>query len=112
VDKSGQETLTLTRTHFLHFRSDPPATPDRFQLTLIRRQPCLAGSPRTGAAMTQTEGISSHPAEKAIVLFSDETGSSSAKLFKTNVWRMYEAMELDSGARQIAFYDNDVGLPD
>jgi uncharacterized protein (DUF2235 family) len=31
---------------------------------------------------------------KAIVLFSDGTGNSSAKLFKTNVWRMYEAVDL------------------
>ena len=31
---------------------------------------------------------------KSIVLFSDGTGNSSAKLFKTNVWRMYEAVDL------------------
>ena len=51
--------------------------------------------------------------EKAIVLFSDGTGNSSAKLFKTNVWRMYEAVDLGPtrpGDRdQIAFYDNGVG---
>jgi hypothetical protein len=36
-----------------------------------------------------------HEARKAksLVLFSDGTGNSSAKLFKTNVWRMYEAVE-------------------
>jgi len=27
-----------------------------------------------------------------IVLFSDDTGNSSAKLMKTNVWRMYEVV--------------------
>jgi len=50
---------------------------------------------------------------KNIVLFSDGTGNSSAKLFKTNVWRMYEAVDLGpSAARkrdQIAYYDNGVG---
>ena len=31
---------------------------------------------------------------KTIVLFSDGTGNSSAKLFKTNVFRLYEALDL------------------
>src|SRR4030095_4347399 len=38
---------------------------------------------------------------------------SSAKLFKTNVWRMYEALDLGHAgpnqAVQIAYYDNGVG---
>lgn len=50
---------------------------------------------------------------KTIVLFSDGTGNSSGKLFKTNVWRMYEALDLGpatAGKReQIAFYDDGVG---
>ena len=50
---------------------------------------------------------------KSIVLFSDGTGNSSAKLFKTNVWRMYEAIDLGpspAGKRdQISFYDDGVG---
>ncbi|MBX3561365.1 MAG: DUF2235 domain-containing protein [Sphingomonas sp.] len=54
----------------------------------------------------------SHPV-KSIVLFSDGTGNSSGKLFKTNVWRMYEAIDLGPappGMRdQIAYYDNGVG---
>jgi uncharacterized protein (DUF2235 family) len=52
-------------------------------------------------------------APKAILLFSDGTGNSSAKLFKTNVWRMYEAADLGPASagkrKQIAFYDNGVG---
>ena len=55
---------------------------------------------------TATEG-------KAIVLFSDGTGNSSAKLFKTNVWRMYEAVDLGPAAPgkrpQISYYDDGVG---
>jgi uncharacterized protein (DUF2235 family) len=43
-----------------------------------------------------------------IVLLSDGTGNSSAKLMKTNVWRMYEALDLSSGD-QVASYDNGVG---
>ena len=31
---------------------------------------------------------------KAIVLFSDGTGNSAAALFKTNVWRLYQALDL------------------
>lgn len=53
------------------------------------------------------------PPASTLVLFSDGTGNSSAKLFKTNVWRMYEAVDLGPDARkgplQIAYYDNGVG---
>jgi uncharacterized protein (DUF2235 family) len=45
---------------------------------------------------------------KNIVLLSDGTGNSSAKLMKTNVWRMYEALDLTTGD-QVAMYDNGVG---
>ena len=50
---------------------------------------------------------------KSIILFSDGTGNSSAKLFKTNVWRMYEAIDLGPPAEgrrpQISYYDDGVG---
>jgi uncharacterized protein (DUF2235 family) len=50
---------------------------------------------------------------KTIVLFSDGTGNSSAKLFKTNVWRMYEAVDLGptppDRRPQISYYDDGVG---
>ncbi|MEA3044066.1 MAG: hypothetical protein QOH47_1904 [Sphingomonadales bacterium] len=52
------------------------------------------------------------PKAKSIILFSDGTGNSSAKLFKTNVWRMYEAIELGATAiapEQIVYYDEGVG---
>ena len=39
---------------------------------------------------------------KSIFLFSDGTGNSSAKLFKTNVWRLYEALDLDSRSHECA----------
>lgn len=45
---------------------------------------------------------------KNIVLLSDGTGNSAAKVRRTNVWRMYEAVDLRSGD-QVALYDNGVG---
>ena len=50
-----------------------------------------------------------------IVLFSDGTGNSSAKAQKTNVWRLYEALDLgypvgsEGQCVQLAYYDNGVG---
>jgi len=46
--------------------------------------------------------------KRNIVLLSDGTGNSAAKLNKTNVWRLYQALDL-SEAQQIAFYDDGVG---
>ena len=44
-----------------------------------------------------------------IVLLSDGTGNSSSKLFTTNVWRLYQALDLSDPVRQIAYYDDGVG---
>jgi uncharacterized protein (DUF2235 family) len=49
-----------------------------------------------------------------IILCSDGTGNSSGKLSKTNVWRVYQAVDLTDPKdpkqpRQFAFYDNGVG---
>ena len=46
---------------------------------------------------------------KNIVLLSDGTGNSAAKRHKTNVWRLYQALDLDHPDEQIAFYDDGVG---
>lgn len=50
---------------------------------------------------------------KSIVLLADGTGNSSAKLFKTNVWRLYQALDLsepsDGETRQVAYYHDGVG---
>ena len=46
---------------------------------------------------------------KNIVLLSDGTGNSSAKILKTNVWRLYQALDLTNPGKQIAYYDNGVG---
>ena len=46
---------------------------------------------------------------KNIVLLSDGTGNSSATILKTNVWRLYQALDLTDPERQIAYYDDGVG---
>jgi uncharacterized protein (DUF2235 family) len=51
---------------------------------------------------------------KNLVLFSDGTGNSARKLFKTNVWRVYQAVDLTDPQdpkepRQYSFYDDGVG---
>ena len=53
------------------------------------------------------------PHGKSIFLFADGTGNSSAKLFKTNVWKMYEAIDFGAASQgghvQVGYYDNGVG---
>lgn len=46
---------------------------------------------------------------KNIVLLSDGTGNSSAQLLKTNVWRVYESLQLKNPSVQVACYDDGVG---
>lgn len=53
---------------------------------------------------------------KNIVLLSDGTGNSARKLFKTNVWRLYQALDLSEDGpvapgrrKQVAYYDDGVG---
>lgn len=46
---------------------------------------------------------------KNIVLLSDGTGNSSSKIFKTNVWRLFQALNLTDAEKQVAFYDDGVG---
>jgi hypothetical protein len=45
---------------------------------------------------------------KKIVLLSDGTGNSAGKVWRTNVWRVFESLEL-KGSDQIAIYDDGVG---
>ncbi len=47
---------------------------------------------------------------KNIVLFSDGTGNSASKLFKTNVWRLYQALNLQTD-NSITCKDNPIQLP-
>src|SRR3954470_14588476 len=49
-----------------------------------------------------------NPMSRNIVLLSDGTGNSAAKVWRTNVWRTFEALDL-SGDDQVAMYDDGVG---
>ena len=49
-----------------------------------------------------------------ILVFSDGTGNSPGKVFRTNVWRLYKAVDLadpqdPKHPRQFAYYDDGVG---
>jgi len=46
---------------------------------------------------------------KNVVLLSDGTGNSAAKLFKTNVRRLYGALDVTDPDRQVAYYADGVG---
>jgi uncharacterized protein (DUF2235 family) len=51
---------------------------------------------------------------KNIILLADGTGNGAAKFFKTNVWRLYTALDLndspaDGQRRQVAYYHDGIG---
>ena len=46
---------------------------------------------------------------KTIVLLSDGTGNAASSPHKTNVWRLYQALDTTPASEQIAFYDDGVG---
>jgi uncharacterized protein (DUF2235 family) len=45
---------------------------------------------------------------KNIILLSDGTGNSASKVWRTNVWRLFQSLDL-KGSNQIAIYDDGVG---
>ncbi len=53
--------------------------------------------------------VMSKNGSRNIVLLSDGTGNSAKALFKTNVWRLFQLLDLRDPSRQIAFYDDGVG---
>lgn len=46
---------------------------------------------------------------KKIAVFADGTGNSASSATKTNVWRMYKALDVSKKSNQVAFYDGGVG---
>ena len=44
-----------------------------------------------------------------LIVLSDGTGNSAAKQNKTNVWRLYEAIDLRDGRSQVAVFGDGVG---
>src|SRR6202140_5919129 len=45
---------------------------------------------------------------RKIILLSDGTGNAASKVWRTNVWRTFESLDL-SNSDQVAFYDDGVG---
>src|SRR3954468_11453102 len=45
---------------------------------------------------------------RKIILLSDGTGNSASKVWRTNVWRTFDSLDL-SNSDQVAFYDDGVG---
>jgi hypothetical protein len=45
---------------------------------------------------------------KRIILLSDGTGNAASKVWRTNVWRVFESLDL-TGSEQVAIYDDGVG---
>jgi uncharacterized protein (DUF2235 family) len=50
----------------------------------------------------------SEPATRNIVLLSDGTGNAASKVWRSNVWRLFQALDL-TNSRQVAVYDDGVG---
>ena len=45
---------------------------------------------------------------RRIVLLSDGTGNAASRVWRTNVWRVFESLDL-TGSDQVALYDDGVG---
>lgn len=76
----------------------PPPPPPDYAEDYDARQPDAPAPPST----VDTGVI------RKLVLFSDGTGNSAAKAEKTNVWRMFQALDL-TRSDQLAMYDDGVG---
>jgi uncharacterized protein (DUF2235 family) len=63
---------------------------------------------REERAMSTAAGSGAPFKTRNLVVLSDGTGNSAAKLFRTNVWRIYEALDLNCDD-QVALYDDGVG---
>ena len=49
---------------------------------------------------------------KTIAIFTDGTGNRAASFFKTNVWKLYQALDLGEPSKQIAYYQDGIGTSD
>jgi uncharacterized protein (DUF2235 family) len=65
-------------------------------------------SAHDAGAVTEADAGSTEAPPKNIVLLSDGTGNAAARVWRTNVWRVFESLDLRS-PRQVAIYDDGVG---
>jgi uncharacterized protein (DUF2235 family) len=68
----------------------------------------LTAQPIVALAAGEMLTTQEEPMGRNIILLSDGTGNSAGKLQKTNVWRLYEALDLSTDS-QLAEYDDGVG---
>jgi hypothetical protein len=59
--------------------------------------------------MSRKVGDGGDAVPKNIILLSDGAGNGAARIFKTNVWRVYQALDLGPSSNQVALYDDGVG---
>jgi uncharacterized protein (DUF2235 family) len=71
--------------------------------------PALSGDAYAIGGVGAGASMSENWLPKNIVLLSDGTGNSSSKIFKTNVWRLFQALDLTDEKKQVAYYDDGVG---
>src|SRR6266581_1928450 len=65
--------------------------------------------PTSDRAMTCASDFpGSKEMNRRIIILSDGTGNSASKVWRTNVWRVFESLDL-SNSDQVAFYDDGVG---
>jgi uncharacterized protein (DUF2235 family) len=79
-----------------------------FRRNAMAAHPPARPDARPRDAAIRAEGADQSRPTKRIVLLSDGTGNSAAKVWRTNVWRLYQALDLSNG-RQVALYDDGVG---
>lgn len=60
------------------------------------------------SALQATTSPGATQAKKNIILLSDGTGNSSASIWRTNVWRVFQSLDLTDSS-QVAFYEDGVG---
>src|ERR1700674_1725771 len=64
-----------------------------------------------GRSLTMPTDDESYPMDdnsRNLIVLSDGTGNSASKPFKTNVWRLYQALNLRDG-KQVAVFGDGVG---
>jgi uncharacterized protein (DUF2235 family) len=75
---------------------------------LALREPARKPKLALRAIFTRSNRFMSGTMARKIILLSDGTGNSAGQVWRTNVWRTFESLDLE-GSDQVAFYDDGVG---
>jgi uncharacterized protein (DUF2235 family) len=85
-------------------RLTPPYTPLNLQLKIVGTAYGVFSRLTASSVIARRVFMSG----KRIILLSDGTGNSASQVWKSNVWRVFESLDL-RGSEQVAFYDDGVG---